>query len=133
MAIVLSNTFTLRNALYLDGVASGLMGTLMMAASDPLSGLFGLPAAALFWVGVAFIPWMVALVLMGRRVPINETLVSIVVEINIAWIVASGALMLGAWLGGWVEMTALGYVFVAGQALAVAIFTELQILARRGK
>lgn len=131
MAIALSNALTLRNALYLDGMASGLMGTLMVAASGPLSELLGLPAAGLFWAGLAFIPWMMALVLLGRQATINGTAVAIVIELNLVWVVASLAFVLGAWLGHWVAMTALGYAFVAAQAAAVALFTELQILARR--
>jgi hypothetical protein len=45
-----------------------------------------------------------------------------IIVANALWAVAS----IGLLVGGWVAPTALGYVFVVGQALVVALLGELQ-------
>ncbi|MDP3329582.1 MAG: hypothetical protein Q8S60_14950, partial [Parvibaculum sp.] len=64
MAIALANALPLRHVVLADGIVSGAMGALLIVGAGPLSGLLGFPADFLFWVGVALLPWMAALVVL---------------------------------------------------------------------
>ncbi|MBX3505255.1 MAG: hypothetical protein KF895_07215 [Parvibaculum sp.] len=126
----IANSISLRHAVLADGVISGAMGVLLLAASGPLSGLLGLPAAFLFWVGIALLPWMAALVLTSRKERLAGGAVETVIALNALWVLASIALIVLDPFG----MTALGIAFVVAQALAVTIFADLQFfrLKREG-
>lgn len=126
----IANSISLRHAVLADGVISGAMGVLLFAASGPLSGLLGLPAAFLFWVGLALLPWMAALVLVARKERLSGGAVEAVIALNALWVLASIALIVADPFG----MTALGIAFVVAQALAVTVFADLQFfgLKREG-
>ncbi|MBA4210899.1 MAG: hypothetical protein C0454_15350 [Parvibaculum sp.] len=126
----IANSISLRHAVLADGVISGAMGVLLFAASGPLSGLLGLPAAFLFWVGIALLPWMAALVLVARKERLSGGAVEAVIALNALWVLASIALIVADPFG----MTALGIAFVVAQALAVTVFADLQFfgLKREG-
>lgn len=126
----IANSISLRHAVLADGVISGAMGVLLFAASGPLSGLLGLPAAFLFWVGLALLPWMAALVLIARKERLSGGAVETVIALNALWVLASIALIVADPFG----MTALGIAFVVAQALAVTVFADLQFfgLKREG-
>ncbi len=120
------NTFTLplerpsflRRTLAVDAATCAAMGGLLVFASAPLAGLLGLPAALLFYAGVALFPCAVLMLLaMGSR-----PLARLVVAGNAAWILGSVAVLLLT------SPTALGYAFVIAQALAVAALAELEYL-----
>lgn len=126
----IANSISLRHAVLADGIISGAMGVLLFAASGPLSGLLGLPAAFLFWVGLALLPWMAALVLVSRKERLAGGAVETVIALNALWVLASIALIVADPFG----MTALGIAFVVAQALAVTVFADLQFfgLKREG-
>ena len=126
----IANSISLLHAVLADGVISGAMGVLLFAASGPLSGLLGLPAAFLFWVGIALLPWMAALVLVARKERLSGGAVEAVIALNALWVLASIALIVADPFG----MTALGIAFVVAQALAVTVFADLQFfgLKREG-
>src|SRR5690606_9912424 len=63
----IASTVSVRQVVLADGVISGAMGALLIVAAGPLSGLLGISAGFLFWVGVALMPWMLALLLIGRK------------------------------------------------------------------
>ena len=120
------NTF-LRNAILIDAAASAAMGVMMAAAAIPLSGLLGLPEELLRICGLALLPYAAILGLAGTRPAINLNIVLAVIAGNVAWVIASGVLL----VSGWVSPTALGLGFVILQALAVLGFAELQIIGYR--
>lgn len=118
----IASSVSVRQAVLADGVISGAMGALLIVAASPLSGLLGISAGFLFWVGVALMPWMLALLLIGRKDQLGARAVETVIALNALWVVTS----IGLILFGPFEMTALGIAFVVAQALAVAVFAELQ-------
>lgn len=128
MAIAaIANTVSLRHAVLADGVISGAMGALLIAASSPLSGLLGVPSNFLFWVGVALLPWMATLIVIGREERPASGAVETVIALNALWVL--GSIVLAIWNP--FGMTALGFAFVIAQALAVTIFAELQFYGLR--
>jgi hypothetical protein len=119
---------SLRAALLLDAAASGVAGGVMLAGAGVLAPLLGLPAMLLTVAGALLLPFALAVGLLARRAP-PRGLAWAVVAVNEAWVVASVALLVGAW----VAPTALGVAFVLAQAGIVAVFALLQAHAlRRG-
>lgn len=127
MAIALTNTISLRQIVLADGGLSGVMAALLIAASNPLSGLLGLPAALLFWAGVSLLPWTAALLLLGRREPVSQGGVETVIAVNALWVLGSIVVL----AGGFFEPTALGYAFVIAQGVVVALLAEVQFMGLR--
>ena len=118
---------TLRCALRLDALASGATCALLAAAAGPLSPLFGLPQALLFWLGLALMPYVLFLILLARRPTFARGTVRLVIALNLVWVVDSLVLL----LSGWVAPTSWGVAFVLAQALAVAAFAGLQAYGLR--
>lgn len=127
MALAIVNSISARHAVLADAAASGAMAALFLAGSGIVAQLTGLPAGFLFWVGVAFLPWVVALVLIGRAEPPAAGAVEAVIAGNALWVVASIAVV----VFGVFDINALGVAFVVAQAVAVAILAELQFLGLR--
>jgi hypothetical protein len=121
MSNTTSSTF-LRRALALDAIASGATAVLIVAAASPLEGLLGLPAALLRGAGLVLIPYVGFVIYAAMRETVARSAVWSIIAANMAWAAASAVLL----LAGWVEPNALGYAFVIGQALVVALLGELQ-------
>jgi hypothetical protein len=121
-----SSTF-LRRALLLDAAASGATALLAIAAAGLLEGLLGLPATLLRWAGLVLLPYVAFVVYAGTREDISRSAVWAIIVINVLWAIASALLL----VSGWVAPTALGYAFVIGQALVVALLGELQYMGLR--
>lgn len=117
----------LRNALNADAVVSGAAALLMIAGAPLLSPLLGLPTTLLMGAGVLLVPFVAFLVWLARRSSASRLTVVDVVAINAIWVAAS----IGLLVSGWVAPTMLGVAFVAAQALAVAVFAELQYIGLR--
>jgi len=64
---------------------------------------------------------------LSTREQLSRSIVWAVIAANGAWVAASGLLL----LSGRIEPTLLGYVFVLGQAVAVAGFAEAQYVGLR--
>ena len=120
-------TPSLRTALQLDAAASGAMALLGIGAAPVLSPLLGLPQPLLFWAGIALLPWVALLIGLARHDAAPRLLVVDVIALNALWVAAS----LGLLASGFVAPTLLGMVFVVAQALAVAAFAVLQLVALR--
>ena len=116
----------LRNALLVDAAASGATGLLMIAGADLLEGLLGLPAALLRETGLVLVPYVAFVIWVGTREPIQGGAVWVIVIANAAWAIASAFLLMGT-----LTPTLLGYIFVIGQALVVALLGEVQYVALR--
>ncbi|WP_437554601.1 hypothetical protein WME97_21870 [Sorangium sp. So ce367] len=126
MSFVISARF-LRRVLLADAALSGATGLLMLAAAAPLAGLTGLPEALFRWAGASLLPFAALVAWLGTRErPARGAVVAVVVA-NALWVVDS-VLLLAL---GWFEPTAIGYAFVAAQALAVALFAEAQVIGLR--
>lgn len=128
MAIAaIANSVSVRQSVLGDGIMSGVFGVALIVGAAPLAPLLGIPAAFLFWVGVALLPWMASLIVIGRQERPKAGAVETVIAVNALWVLGSTALAMWNPFG----MTALGFAFVAAQGIAVALIAELQFSALR--
>ncbi|GAB4192011.1 MAG: hypothetical protein OHK0022_05970 [Roseiflexaceae bacterium] len=118
----------LRRALLIDAVVSGVTGVVMVAGAAPLSGLLLLPEPLLRTVGLLFMPFVAFVTFVATRPQPPRAAVWAVIAMNVIWTIDCIALL----LSGWVAPNLLGYGFVLFQAVAVAVFAQLQYLALRG-
>jgi len=123
----ISVTPFLRNVLLADAVISGGAAALMIAGAGLLSPLLELPAGLLFWAGLALVPFVAMLAVIARRTQVAKLLLVDIVAINALWVAGSFGLL----LSGAVAPNTLGVLFVAAQAVAVALFALLQLIALR--
>jgi hypothetical protein len=114
----------LRRILTVDATVSGGFGLLMLLLAGQLVAPLGLPAALSRTLGALLLLFGLAVLALARRPAPPRAGVIAVVATNLAWVVASVALL----LAGWIELTRLGSAFVLAQALAVAAFAALQVL-----
>lgn len=121
-----TSTF-LRRVLMLDAVASGAMALLLVLAAGPLTELLGLPQALMRIAGAVLLPYSAFVAWLAMREAPSRPLVWAVVAANALWAVDSVLIL----LLGWIAPTTLGILFVAGQAMVVLVFAELQYLGLR--
>jgi hypothetical protein len=117
----------LRTALIADAAASGVSAVLMLAGAGMLEGFTGLPAVMLHGAGLILVPFVAFVGYLAARAQLTAAAVWGVIVCNALWVAGSMLLL----LSGWVAPTALGYAFVIAQAVAVAIFAELQYVGLR--
>ena len=122
-----ASSLLLRRALMLDAAASGATGLLMLAGAGMLESLLALPAPLLRGAGLTLVPYVAFVMIVATRASISASAVGVVIACNVAWTVASFAIL----AGGLVAPNMLGTLFVAGQALAVAALGVLQYVALR--
>jgi len=117
----------LRRVLVADAMISGMTGLLMVVDAGALEGMLGVPAALLRYAGLSLLPFAALVFGLSRRDSLPRAGVWAVIALNAAWVVAS------VWLplGGWISPNVLGYAFILGQALAVAVFAEMQYVGLR--
>lgn len=123
----LQPSLLLRRTLLADGLLSGVTGLSLVLAAAWLSAYLDLPRALLFGVGLSLLPFSLALIWLGRRDQMNRVAVWAVIAINALWVVDSVLLLMSNWLAP----NQYGYAFVIAQALAVALFAELELLGLR--
>ena len=112
----------LRRILWTDAVISGATGLLLAVDAGGLEAFLGAPAVLLRYAGSSLLPFAALVAVLAGREPVARGGVRVVIGLNVAWVVASGFLL----LSGRIDLTALGFVFVAVQAVAVAALAELQ-------
>lgn len=112
----------LRTLLLADAATCTAMGVALAAGAGPLAVLTGLPAALLTYAGLSLIPIAAVMLLIALRPALQPAGAWLVIAGNVAWVIASIALL----LSGWVAPTALGVTFVVVQALAVAGLAKLE-------
>ncbi len=112
----------IRRALLADALLSGAAGIVMIVGGAALAPLLNLPAELLLGAGVFFIPWTLALLWIARGNPISRTGAQAVIALNLAWVLASIALLFV------LTPSPFGYAFVIAQAIAVGILAELQFI-----
>ncbi|MDI3307474.1 MAG: hypothetical protein QJR07_10240 [Acetobacteraceae bacterium] len=117
----------LRWALLADAAASGAMCLLMLLGAGPLGRLLSLSAGLLSGAGLVLLPYAALIAWLGSRASLTRPAVWVVIGINAVW--AADSLLLLA--SGWVQPNGLGQAFIIAQALAVALFAELQFLGLR--
>jgi len=117
----------LRRVLLADALAGLAMGAILIAAAGMLEPLLGLPAALLREAGFVLLPIAAFVAYTGLRRELSRRMVWAVIICNALWVAESCVLL----FSGWVSPTLLGQVFIAGQALVVAVFAELEFFGVR--
>jgi len=117
----------LRNVLLLDAVATGATAVLAFGGASLLGPLLDIPSTLLFWAGVALVPFVAMVFAVSRRQTVSRAMVVEIIAINVLWVVASFGLL----VSGAVSPNLLGIAFVSAQAMAVALFAELQYVGLR--
>lgn len=114
----------LRWALRLDALASGATGLLLLLAPGALEQLLRIPADLLTNAGLILVPYAALVAFLGTRTTLSSVAVWMVIGINLLWALDSFVFL----AGDWAQPSALGIVFVTGQALVVAGFAVLQLM-----
>ncbi len=117
----------LRRALLADAVFSGIAAVALTLDAGALAPLLDLPEALLRETGLFLIAYTALVGWLGTRQTMPKVLVAIVIAGNIAWTVASIALL----FSGAVTPNLLGEAFVVAQAIATGVFAELQYIGLR--
>ena len=117
----------LRRALLADAVFSGIAAVVLTLDAGALAPLLDLPEALLRETGLFLIAYTALVGWLGTRQTMPKVLVAIVIAGNIAWTVASIALL----FSGAVTPNLLGEAFVVAQAIATGVFAELQYIGLR--
>ena len=119
----------LRNVLLFDALASGATAIILLGGAHMLSPLLDMPQSLLFWAGAALVPFVLMVLAVSRRQTVSRAMLVEIIAINALWVVASFGLL----VSGVVSPNLLGIAFVSAQAIAVALFAELQSVGLRRK
>ncbi|WP_198376409.1 hypothetical protein [Neoroseomonas rubea] len=124
---MITTTRFLRTALLLDAAMSGASGVALVAAPQAIGQATALPLGLLLAAGLFFLPYAALLAWLATRPAVPRWLVGLLAAGNLLWAVECAALP----LLGLVAPNGWGIAFLAAQAVAVAVFAELYILAMR--
>lgn len=124
---MITMTRFLRLALAADAAASGAMGLALALAPAAIGGATHLPPGLLSAAGLFLLGYAALLGWCASRPAIARPLLWLLVAGNLAWAVESALLP----LLGFVAPNAWGIAFLAVQAVAVAVFAELYVIALR--
>ena len=117
----------LRHVLLADAATCTATGALMTLGSGVLARLTSVPPSLFWYAGLSLFPVAAFIAFVATRPLLSTPAVWLVVVGNIAWIAGSVWLM----LGNAINPNAFGYVFIAFQAVAVAVLTELEYVGVR--
>jgi hypothetical protein len=99
----------------------------MLLGAGFLEPMLGLPGALLRSLGAALIAYAGLLAYFGSKESLSRLVVWAVIVGNAVWAIDSAILL----ASGWVHPTSAGTVFVITQAVAVAMYAELQLMGLR--
>ncbi len=117
----------LKRILFVDAVATGVMGLALLAAAKWLEPLIGIPASLLQGAGAVLLPFAAVLAWAAlQRTPSRRLVLALIVG-NALWVIDSVLLLFTPWL----SPNDLGVAFVLGQAFAVAVLTGGEFLGAR--
>ena len=117
----------LPRVLLFDAATCVAMGLGLALAAEPLAPVLGLPATLLRGAGLVLLPFAAALIALARSASPSAAALYAVVAANLAWALASVALV----VVHLVLPTSLGMAFLLAQALAVAGLAALELAAFR--
>jgi len=117
----------LRRAILGDAIFSGASAVMLTFGGGGLAPLLNLPEVLLRETGLFLIVYAILVGWLGTRQAMPKAMVAIVIAGNVAWTLASIALL----FSGAVTPNLLGEVFVAAQAIATGALAELQYIGLR--
>jgi hypothetical protein len=122
-----TNVLTLRNVLLIDAVLTGANGLAYVAGATMLDTLLGPSPAVLMGLGIFMLAYAALAAVLGTRRPVSRLGVGLIADGNVAWALASVAVVAFGWLG----LTTAGTVWTLMQAALVVGFAALQVAALR--
>lgn len=111
---------SLPKVLLLDAVSCGAIFVIGALATVPAARLLGLPELVVSLGGWICLAAGALLAFLAARS--IRTLLALAIAGNAAWVFGS----LAVWIAWFAELTAIGHVFVAAQAIVVTAFTVLE-------
>lgn len=117
----------LRFALGIDVAISAVTALAMAAGAPLLTAWTRLPEPLLFWVGLGLIPYVIVVAWMTTRTTLPRAGVWAVIACNAIYAIDCVWFL----VSGYGSPNGLGEAFVIVQAVAVALFAELQWVAMR--
>lgn len=117
----------LKRILFVDAVATGVMGLALLAAATWLGRLMGIPAGLLQGAGAALLFFAALLAWAALQPTPSRRLVLVLIIGNALWVIDSVLLLFTPWL----SPNGLGLAFVLGQAFAVAVLTGGEFFGAR--
>jgi hypothetical protein len=118
----------LRRVILADGVFTLLGGLLLTVDAGPIAALIGLPSSWILTIlGLFCVGYSALLFLAARRSPIDRRQVLGFILGDVAWVVASAAIL----LGGWAPLTTAGVWLVLIVADIVGVFAALKYVGWR--
>jgi hypothetical protein len=117
----------LRRALFADAIFSGVGAVGFTLGAVVFASLLNLPEALLRETGLFLIAYAIFVGWLGTRQSMPKALAGLVVAGNVAWTLASIALL----FSGLVAPNLLGEAVVVAQAIATGVFAELQYVGLR--
>ena len=113
----------LKRTLTVDALSCLGMGAILVAAAEPLGGLFGLTGSLVFGAGLALLPVGLFILIVSRREAAAPIFGYAIIAGNAVWIAESLVLAENA-----PRITVIGTAFVLAQAAIVAVLTALETL-----
>lgn len=114
--------FNLKNTLTVDGITCGALFLLCVLGTSFVASLLGLPARIVTIAGWILLPSALLMVFVAAREVPNRALANLIALGNLAWVAASFVIITIFAR----QMTGLGIVLVAAQALGVLRFAILE-------
>lgn len=114
--------FSLQTILAFDAATCAAMGMLLVVASGPIAGLTAIPGLLLFLAGLLLLPIAVFMAIYTRTATVPAWAVQVIVAGNVLWAVGSVILP----IAGLIAPNGLGWLFILGQAMVVAMFAGLE-------
>ena len=106
---------------------TGATALLLLLAAGMLARLLAVPESLLRYAGIALVPFVAFVAVVARRPVVPHATLLAIIGLNVAWVAASVWLL----LGGRIQPNALGYAVIIAQAVAVALFAEIQYVGLR--
>ena len=117
----------LRYVMLADSITCIACGLLLSAGGAFLQSIVNLPLELMLYAGLSLLPFAGLLIYVATRKSISKTVVWLIIGLNLLWTI-DGFLLLNS---GYVAPTIFGYIFVAFQAVGVAVFAALEFFGLR--
>ena len=119
---------TLRKLLLIDAGTCTTMAALLTLGSGQVGQLTQLPPVLLLYVGLGLFPIAAFMAIVALRPVVNSAATWLIIVGNALWVAGSFLLL----ASGWIAPNQLGTVFIAAQAVVVALLARLEYGALRG-
>ena len=114
---------TLRNVLMINAISSGLTGSILVIAPRFVAHLFATSFTQPFVaVGMFLLAFSTLVIVAALQNPLRAGMINLIIVLDSSWVIASVAVIILQLL----EISALGYFFIAGVAAWVLLMAYFQ-------